>query len=259
MYPHNLVNNASFYHSYSCFQEGAHPTRRTRKMNDKNIEKHTIWSQKLCGGNQRRQSGMDSLQSWASERRYSFTLAAVALIVLTASIATLVPGYMMTIPWPTLHVKQHFSCGETARNAQASGCVFDIMSRFWVPHDCFYPEIDEQFRQEHASSYFSDELGQHQIDITDMAQYSGNVFTSFSYHFLHCKYLLRRNHLAVATGGKLPAAMTSLYHTEHCIDVLASKHSANVSQLIKIFDTGFPRCVSPREALGLGHSDDGED
>jgi hypothetical protein len=165
---------------------------------------------------------------------------------------------MKAIPEPMLSVKQHLSCGETIGDAEASGCVFDIMSRFWVPHDCFYPEIDDAFRQEHASLYFSDELGQHPMNITDVARYSGSIFTSPSYHSLHCKYLLRRNHLAVARGGKLPAAMTSLYHTEHCIDVLAGKHLANGSQLIQIFDATFPKCVSPREALRLGHKDDGE-
>jgi hypothetical protein len=227
-------------------------------MDDNNIKKHAIWPQKICGRNQRRQSGIDSLQSWAAERRYSFTLAAVVLIVLTASIATLVGGHLKGIPEPMLSVKQHLSCGETIGDAEVRGCVFDIMSRFWVPYDCFYAEIDEAFRQEHASLYFSDELGQHPMNITDVARYSGSIFTSPSYHPLHCKYLLRRNHLAVATGGKLPAAMTSLYHTEHCIDVLAGKHLASGSQLIQIFDTSFPKCVSPREALRLGHRDDGE-
>jgi hypothetical protein len=182
--------------------------------------------------------------------RKSVIIAFLVVMLGTATMMSMMP-ILSTRPQPGLNLLEHQSCGNSSNEARGRGCTFDIMSRFWVAPDCFYLGIDERFRQEHASAYYVDKEGQQQLPVDDVADFTEAIYTSVSYHRLHCKYLLLRNQLAVASGGKLPAAMTSFQHTEHCVNVLSQHNSSYADDLIQIFDMSFPPCVSPQAAFAI--------
>ena len=196
---------------------------------------------------------MQSLNDRRSTKFRSVLLATIMASLVFAVVVTLaiVQDFSKPRPDTIQAIQTQKNCGTSPAEARDRQCVFDIVSRFWVPGDCFYPEIDREFRTRTKSPYFGDVNGTFIISREKLPEYIGKLFVRADYHRMHCAFLLRRNHLAVRNGGRLAARMTSFEHTEHCTDILLEETS-DPDRIGSIFDLAYPDCVDAREALSIG-------
>ncbi|KXT09244.1 hypothetical protein AC579_6774 [Pseudocercospora musae] len=123
-------------------------------------------------------------------------------------------------------VPTEYHCGSNPAEAQALGCVFDIMNFAWTHPHCY----DEPLASEYLSSgpwqWYAD--AEHSQPLIQDPNVLGTVeleldqfgletaWTSLEYHINHCLYMWRLMHQA-ATGAKGTIEPIFGYnHTVHC-------------------------------------------
>jgi hypothetical protein len=73
----------------------------------------------------------------------SFVLAAFLVVICAIAV-------LLLIRWSasgSMRSMEESSCGSTAAEAKARGCVFDVMSFSWLPRDCYDEELVAEFLQ----------------------------------------------------------------------------------------------------------------
>ncbi|KAJ5958811.1 uncharacterized protein N7479_005961 [Penicillium vulpinum] len=138
-----------------------------------------------------------------------------------------------------------FQCGESAAEALARGCKFDIMSFAWVPEPCFDRELMEEFLELRQWKWYADKDGQEvesELDIRE-GQYP-EMFVSWEYHLVHCAYMWRKMHRALLKGGvdAVDGYVGSMHHTEHCSGMLLEYRQEAVNITNSWVYAKYPAC-----------------
>jgi hypothetical protein len=121
------------------------------------------------------------------------------------------------------------SCGDTAAEAKARGCEFDVLSYSWIPKDCRDRETDDEFREWLYSDerqlgpwpFFRDKGMKDRIpDANALSEWRRAVFTPQDEHIGHCIFLTRRLHRALDGRFRMDMRGRNLNHTIHCTNVV---------------------------------------
>ncbi|KAH6645222.1 hypothetical protein BKA67DRAFT_542193 [Truncatella angustata] len=147
-------------------------------------------------------------------------------------------------------------CGNSATEARALGCVFDLLTNNWMPKYCSDPYTDAEYRvwvldsdrQLGAWAYYYDEKAEHQVaseeELSDLVGKS--IFTTTENHLGHCTFLARRMH-RLTTGEISAVAHNSFAHTMHCTSSILKAFNATEqlisAQIGSTFDVGIVSCL----------------
>lgn len=159
-----------------------------------------------------------------------FSIAAIAIIVITGSnkcqtASTMMPSsmpatvpQMFSKPQPDISSLKPKHCGHNATTARERGCHFDIMSMIWIPHECFDPELTEEFAKEKSWEWSLNENGTDLITEEDIRKGDiQNGWVRFEYHIMHCLYTWKKVIKQVERGGApIDGYVSNHDHMEHC-------------------------------------------
>ena len=122
---------------------------------------------------------------------------------------------------------QHMVCGSTPAEAQALGCVFDVMSFAWTPPACYDHTLSQSFLQENGPwTFYLDHNATQPLPFNELSNYD-IVWTEHSYHVVHCLYAWERIHRAYLKDQLLlPREMGGINHTTHCVGLLSEVEGA---------------------------------
>ncbi|KAJ8110874.1 hypothetical protein OPT61_g6392 [Boeremia exigua] len=129
----------------------------------------------------------------------SLTLGLLAFILVLAQRRH--PGSTVSL-WPTYQggsqVLEH--CGNTPEEAQALGCVWDLMSFGWTHPRCFKPDESKMWLEKYGPwKWYYDLNATQEIAPEDLTT-TGRVYTTQGYHVVHCLYIFKLLHMAVSHG-----------------------------------------------------------
>ncbi|KPM40535.1 hypothetical protein AK830_g5981 [Neonectria ditissima] len=158
--------------------------------------------------------------------------------------------YNSSVPATRLH------CGNSSTDAQALGCIFDLLTNTWMPKYCSDSSTDTEFRewvldpqrQLGAWAYFYDEKAQHRVSSEEeLSKLIGkHVFTTTENHLAHCTLLARRMHRLI-TGEITAVAHNTFAHTIHCtsaiLESLGTGKMLDEPQIGSTFDVGLVSCL----------------
>lgn len=114
-------------------------------------------------------------------------------------------------------------CGNSAAEAQAKGCHFDMMSWLWVPHECFDAELVEDFIQLRDWKWYTSHRGLEK-DRVPLADVKTGMYDSLwapqEYHMWHCTYMWKKMHRTILRHGPIDNDVANYNHTLHCEKML---------------------------------------
>lgn len=134
-------------------------------------------------------------------------------------------------------------CGNTAEEARARGCHFDIISFCWLPDACYDAKLSENFDNITTWEWFLDSNGTQPIshDQAMTGDYTG-LFVNWEYHVRHCTAMWEKMHRAILGRGKsaIDGYIGPLGHTQHCSQMLLTVD--DWKELNTIILVKFPDC-----------------
>lgn len=117
-------------------------------------------------------------------------------------------------------------CGTSGDEAQARGCVFDIMHYSWIPAPCYNDTLSQQYwdgLKSHGIEFWNDTTKMHVLPYEEiLAAKHEYVYTSWLLHLKHCQYLLHRQFQTLTYGGPVDNASRNVSHSEHCLEEVRS-------------------------------------
>ncbi|KAK3936118.1 hypothetical protein QBC46DRAFT_395912 [Diplogelasinospora grovesii] len=130
------------------------------------------------------------------------------------------------------------SCGKSAREARALGCVFDLMMSTWIHPDCLDPKLMEEYLEAGNYTWYRDlSFTQRMSDEDARRGEYDQIFTRPDFHYAHCGYVWETQVRAYHTRGPVALDVYSYQHTVHCKDFLVDHNSPrNVTTLTAVFD-----------------------
>jgi hypothetical protein len=184
-----------------------------------------------------------------------FTTAAIAVIVTTRSAkyqtaSTMMPSSMpatipeiFSKPLPDISSLKPKTCGKNSTTARERGCHFDIMSMIWIPHECFDPELTEEFAKEKSWEWSLNENGTDLISEEEIRKGDiQNGWVRFEYHITHCLYTWRKVIKQVERGGApIDGYVSNRDHMEHCSETLELR-STPTEKWNTLFVVHYPTC-----------------
>jgi hypothetical protein len=151
-------------------------------------------------------------------------------------------GALVKHPKPTSHYRSYkFPCGETSAEAQAKGCVFDVMTMAWQSPECFDEDLNEEFMAQGPWDFYADQTGAMKLSYEQVAQKGQVSWTTRRYFVLHCVYAYKGLHRVWQRGWRLDSNSASAEHTEVCARVLANA-SMDLDALTTRIHVDFPSC-----------------
>lgn len=138
------------------------------------------------------------------------------------------------------------TCGSTADEARAAGCVFDVMMQLWTPPECMDTALSERYlaasnwtwyaNSDASRAYTDEEIRKGDHDVVYVAQ---------SYHRHHCIFAWERLTRAMRNQAPLIEELISYDHVMHCRHktlTLPEEGAESVRGVVA--PTGFTRCAS---------------
>jgi hypothetical protein len=126
-------------------------------------------------------------------------------------------------PQPDISTLIPKDCGNNPKTARERGCHFDIMSMIWIPHECYDPELTEEFASERSWEWSLHENGTHPIseEVIRTGEIQ-NGWVQFEYHLTHCLYTWKKVIKQVERGGApIDGYVSNHTHTDHCSYMLS--------------------------------------
>lgn len=138
-----------------------------------------------------------------------------------------------------LNPKYH--CGESATEARALGCIFDLSLVGWVPKPCFDTELNQRF-MDWDWRFFEDQNGTIEVPLERIMESAGTrepFWAQHGYHITHCELAWQRMHKALRGEGRLTTHILNMEHTKHCgmmTEMRDNFYSLN-SQILPLLNT----------------------
>ena len=109
-------------------------------------------------------------------------------------------------------------CGNSVEEAQAKGCIFDVMAFTWEPPECYDAELVAEFLDSYDWKFYRKWHGKEEdlIPWEESSQGLSDVWSPWIYHTLHCTFQWRKFHRAWAAGAPIDSATADYNHTRHC-------------------------------------------
>jgi hypothetical protein len=188
-----------------------------------------------------------------------FTIAAITIIVTTGTAKCQTTSLVMSDSMPSsmpAPLSQTFSkpqpdisslrpkdCGNNPTTARERGCHFDIMSMIWIPHECYDPELTEEFASEKSWEWSLHENGTDLIPEAEIRKGDiQNGWVRFEYHITHCLYTWRKVIKQIERGGApIDGYVSNHTHTEHC-SMMLSLRSIPAERWNTPFVVLYPTC-----------------
>ncbi|EME84579.1 uncharacterized protein MYCFIDRAFT_173540 [Pseudocercospora fijiensis CIRAD86] len=123
------------------------------------------------------------------------------------------------------------TCGRNWQEAEANGCVYDVMMTAWMKPQCYDKELSDAFfyRDSGNWTFYHDSAGK---DVMPHDELFRGRYTEYwvqvggTYHFSHCSYIWAKQ---LKQMGKKPMVLDSKsrnwYHTLHCANMLAAANT----------------------------------
>ncbi|KAL1853957.1 hypothetical protein Daus18300_011624 [Diaporthe australafricana] len=171
------------------------------------------------------------IASLAPQRRQSWRRPnSTQLILLGLSISLLTFTSLYINLRLSLRPPSRLHCGWTIEEAQARGCVFDTLSKAWLPSACPLYGLDEYMDAGVAVSndtekpwpFYRDKEHKQEISVREMSHmayaYKGGpeFRTSNREHVTHCAWMLTRMAHAYSTGQRRDVNSDNFEHNKHC-------------------------------------------
>ncbi|KAF7933009.1 uncharacterized protein EAE97_008776 [Botrytis byssoidea] len=108
-------------------------------------------------------------------------------------------------------------CGSSGEEAQAKGCVFDVILVAWLQPECFDSELHEAYLSDHDYPFWLDRSLQTPTDLAEVRLGKHTtVYSSSEFHLAHCAYFLEQSVRGFRRGGMVDNVTLDNEHTEHC-------------------------------------------
>lgn len=131
----------------------------------------------------------------------------------------------------------HLGCGRSIEEATGKGCVFDTLSKAWLPSECPLYGLDEYLEAGVMASndtdrpwpFYRDREHTQEISVQEMSHmasaYKGGAEfrTSNREHVTHCAWMLTRMAHAYSTGQRRDVNSDNFEHNKHCALFLLSR------------------------------------
>lgn len=131
----------------------------------------------------------------------------------------------------------HLGCGRSIKEAIGKGCVFDTLSKAWLPSECPLYGLDEYLEAGVKASnntdrpwpFYRDKEHTQEISVEEVshmasAHKGGAEFrTSNREHVTHCAWMLTRMAHAYSTGQRRDVNSDNFEHNKHCALFLLSR------------------------------------
>ncbi|EMD66836.1 hypothetical protein COCSADRAFT_354220 [Bipolaris sorokiniana ND90Pr] len=141
-------------------------------------------------------------------------------------------------------------CGKSPAEAEAAGCVFDLMTVSWLPLECYDGELTTKFMEEGPWNFYlsnstrPEALPEERVQIPSLqaiSQTTELMWTDRRFHVYHCIYGWKMMHRAIERGWKMESSLATYHHTEHCSDTLANT-SVPLNAVITRVEISYPAC-----------------
>jgi hypothetical protein len=141
-------------------------------------------------------------------------------------------------------------CGKSLAEAEAAGCVFDLMTVSWLPLECYDGELTKKFMEEGPWDFYlsnstrPEALPEERVKIPSLEAISKTtdlMWTDRRFHVFHCIYGWKMMHRAIERGWKMESSLATYHHTEHCADTLANT-SVPLTSVITRVELSYPAC-----------------
>lgn len=147
------------------------------------------------------------------------------LLICTVSLMLTMPVMLLVTPRLILKERHPFTftdCGNTSTSAREAGCGHEPMMRAWVPPECYYKDIIDDYDQFHDRKWFADKKMTIPSNISRLESGDEELAYTRYWHDEHCTYIFRK--LAVAIEKRYPAVtntMANIDHSHHCASMVA--------------------------------------
>lgn len=139
-------------------------------------------------------------------------------------------------------------CGTNPEEAQAQGCIWDIMSFGWAHPTCFDKEESDKWYEQYGPwEWYAEKPGNETEQIpltTEQLPYTPLVWATQGYHIQHCLYVLKLIHLAGLNSAPVTNEGIEVGHTEHCIKLIGNPKITPYDQVNTRVRLLFVQCVT---------------
>ncbi|KAH8648272.1 hypothetical protein BGZ60DRAFT_534953 [Tricladium varicosporioides] len=213
-------------------------------------------------GDLREKSKSDYAKPTSWRRRILFTTILLIVILLgVLAVAKLhsdslrgdIPGAPLPQAQGGTVVTAH--CGTNPQEAQARGCLWDIMSFGWVHPSCWDPAESARMEAKYGpwewytdkpfniTDQVPDVTGQVPLKMEELP-FEPIVWTTHGYHVQHCLYILKMLHLGGMSGGSVSNEGIELAHTDHCVGLISDPAVTPYQKINTKVNLLFVQCVT---------------
>ena len=163
-------------------------------------------------------------QSPISEMSHARSWSWLSLCLISV-VGTLIIAFSI-IPTTTVRRRSQEvdQCGFTPEDARARGCEYDLTSFSWLPESCLDRDIEEEFLAAKPWHFYRGFNGTELVDEAPLEEVrrgeTTGYFVTFDFHAGHCAFLLKKLHRALKKGQKVDSYITTIKHTDHCIQMM---------------------------------------
>lgn len=171
--------------------------------------------------------------------RYLLLSFITAALVLSVAIGV---DIYLRVRWQAQYpfgLEHRFQCGESAAEAKALGCIFELMTVSWVPPECHDEELNQEFRSVRDWHFYKDLEGSQEIGEAELSEMTVLAFGTNEFHRMHCGYSWMKMHRALKRGGRIEAGISYYKHTTHCADMYRPANMSAIGTDVRI---GYQSC-----------------
>jgi hypothetical protein len=91
------------------------------------------------------------------------------------------------------------------------------MMHSWVPHDCYHPQLSEEYILANDFRFFSDPAATIEVplEIVRLGEFE-ELYSGLDHHVLHCAYIWRLLVISTNEGRRMDSLSSDVDHTGHC-------------------------------------------
>ena len=134
-----------------------------------------------------------------------------------------------------------YPCGRTAQEAQAAGCIFDVMSMAWQSPECLDSDLHDEFMDLGPWKFYSDASATTELSYEQVSQKGQISWTDRRYFVIHCIYGWKAMHRAWQRGWRMDSNLADFEHTELCSRVFHNT-SIPMDAMTTRIHVDFPSC-----------------
>lgn len=150
-----------------------------------------------------------------------------------------------TATYQPSHTNPHLhSCGNTADEARARGCIFDTISFSWLVPECYDGELVDEFsRLPVHFPFYADPEGSVELPWSEVEKGERTMYVPWSHHLWHCGFLWRKMHRAIMAGKPIDSYIGSYEHTVHCTHIMVAENAQHTMEEVNTeMALKFPYC-----------------